>query len=223
MPGGYDAQRRAWFGGLAGYGRALERVTSAHPRGPSGMAAWLRTLRQGLAQRIRTALPGPRGTIAATVLTGEDGVIDAETREAFADAGLAHLLAVAGLHLAIVMGLVMAVVRMGLALSEHAALFWPCRQIAGVAALLAGGGYVVLTGAHLPAQRSLIMAGLAVVALLAGRRPLSIRALAVAAAVLMVLAPEEVAELPLQMSMAAVMALVAGSRCPAPRPVRVGA
>ncbi|KDU97125.1 competence protein ComE [Komagataeibacter rhaeticus AF1] len=210
MPGGYDAQRRAWFGGLAGYGRALERVTSAHPRGPSGMAAWFRTLRQGLAQRIRTALPGPRGTIAATVLTGEDGVIDAETREAFADAGLAHLLAVAGLHLAIVMGLVMAVVRMGLALSEHAALFWPCRQIAGVAALLAGGGYVVLTGAHLPAQRSLIMAGLAVVALLAGRRPLSIRALAVAAAVLMVLAPEEVAELPLQMSMAAVMALVAG-------------
>ncbi|BAK83656.1 ComEC/Rec2 family competence protein [Komagataeibacter medellinensis] len=210
MPGGYDAQRRAWFDGLAGHGRALDRVACAHPPVTPAMSARLDILRQGLGQRISAALPGPRGTVAATVLVGADGVIAADMRQSFADAGLAHLLAVAGLHLAIVMGLTMTVVRTGLALSERAALFWPCRQIAALCALLAGAGYVLLTGAHLPAQRSLLMAALAVGALFVGRRPLSMRALAVAAAVLMGLAPEAVVELPLQMSMAAVMALIAG-------------
>ncbi|AZV38676.1 competence protein ComE [Komagataeibacter xylinus] len=210
IPGGYDAQRRAWFAGQAGHGRALDPATITPARVGGGVAGWLAGRRHILAERIRTALPGTRGDIAATVLVGADAVVAAPERAAFADAGLAHLLAVAGLHLAIVIGLAMVGLRTGLALSERAALYWPCRQIAAVGALLAGAGYVALTGAHLPAQRSLLMAGLAVMALLAGRRPLSLRALAVAATVLMALNPEGVTELPLQMSVAAVMALIAG-------------
>lgn len=210
LPGGYDAQRRAWFDGLAGYGRALGPVTCLRVSGPSGLENAIARLRQVMAARIRAALPGLRGTIAATVLVGADGAIDPEVRDTFADAGLAHLLAVAGLHLAIVMGLVMGAVRVGLALSERMALFWPCRQIAAICALLAGGGYVVITGGHLPALRSLFMAGLAVVALLAGRRAMSMRALALAVTLLLCLDPENVAELSLQMSAAAVMALIAG-------------
>ena len=210
IPGGYDAQRRAWFDGLAGYGRALEPVTCVHGHDRSGVQGAISHLRQVMASRIRAALPGPSGAIAATVLVGLDGAIDGPTRAAFADAGLAHLLAVAGLHLAIVMGLVMAVTRMALALWERAALFWPCRQIGALSALLAGAGYVLVTGSHLPALRSLFMATLAIGALLAGRRALSMRSLAVAAGVLLCLNPENVVELPLQMSMAAVMALIAG-------------
>ncbi|WP_087608186.1 ComEC/Rec2 family competence protein [Komagataeibacter europaeus] len=210
LPGGYDAQRRAWFDGRAGNARALDDVTCRHGHAPSGLSARIASLRQTMAVRIRAALPGMRGDIAATVLAGADGAIAPGVRDAFADAGLAHLLAVAGLHLVIVMGLVMAGVRMGLALSERAALFWPCRQIAAVCALLAGGGYVIITGAHLPAQRSLFMAGLAVVALMVGRRVVSMRALAVAVTALLCLNAENVAELPLQMSAAAVMALIAG-------------
>ncbi|GCE90462.1 DNA translocation competence protein ComEC/Rec2 [Komagataeibacter diospyri] len=210
LPGGYDAQRRAWFDGRAGSARALDGVICLHGQAPIGMSSRIASVRQAVARRIRTALPGVRGDIAATVLVGADGVIAPSVRDAFADAGLAHLLAVAGLHLAIVMGLVMAVVRMGLALSERAALFWPCRQIAAVCALLAGGGYVIITGAHLPAQRSLFMAGLAVMALMAGRRAMSMRALAMAVTVLLCLNAENVVELPLQMSAAAVMALIAG-------------
>ncbi len=54
------------------------------------------------------------------------------------------------------------------------------------------------------------MAGLAVVALMVGRRVVSMRALAVAVTALLCLNAENVAELPLQMSVAAVMALIAG-------------
>ncbi|WP_241503231.1 ComEC/Rec2 family competence protein [Komagataeibacter melaceti] len=210
LPGGYDAQRRAWFDGIAGYGRALGPSASLHEVGPGSLESAVARLRQDMERRIRAALPDTRGAIAATVLVGADGAIDPPVRAAFADAGLAHLLAVAGLHLAIVMGLVMGAVRAGLALSERAALFWPCREIAAACALLAGGAYVIVTGGHLPALRSLFMAGLAVMALLAGRRAMSMRALALAVTCLLCLDPENVAELSLQMSAAAVMALIAG-------------
>ncbi|WP_244182216.1 ComEC/Rec2 family competence protein [Gluconacetobacter entanii] len=209
LPGGYDAQRRAWFAGIGGSARALD-VPVITTGGAGGWATWLGRVRAHIAGRVMDVLPGQRGAMAVTLLTGRSGGISARTRADFADSGLAHLLAVAGLHLGIVMGLGIAAVRSMLALSEHAALRWPCRQIAAVAGLVLGCGYVLLTGAHLPAQRSLVMASVATLAILTGRRVVSLRSLALAAGVLLLLEPEEMLELPMQMSVAAVMALVAG-------------
>ncbi|POF61895.1 ComEC/Rec2 family competence protein [Novacetimonas maltaceti] len=209
LPGGYDAQRRAWFAGIGGSGRALD-VPVITAGGAGGWNLWLGRVRAHVAARIMAVLPGQRGAMAVTLLTGRSGGISARTRADFADSGLAHLLAVAGLHLGIVMGLGIAAVRMVLALSEHAALRWPCRQVAAVAGLALGCGYVLLTGAHLPAQRSLVMAAVATLAILTGRRVVSLRSLALVAGGFLLLEPEEMLELPMQMSVAAVMALVAG-------------
>ncbi|WP_239020291.1 ComEC/Rec2 family competence protein [Novacetimonas pomaceti] len=221
LPGGYDAQRRAWFTGIGGSARALEapRIRDGGPNdagpGDAGLrdgvgAAWLEDARTRIARRVMTVLPDGRGAMAATLLTGRGGDVSPRMRADFADSGLAHLLAVAGLHLGIVMGIGMAVTRGVLALSERASLFWPCRQIAAVAGLGLGCGYVVLTGGHLPAQRSLVMAAIATLAILTGRRVVSLRSLALAAAMLLLIEPEEMQELPMQMSVAAVMALIAG-------------
>ncbi|OUJ14652.1 ComEC/Rec2 family competence protein [Acetobacter sp. DsW_063] len=173
-------------------------------------ASSLETVREIIAARIRAVLPDARGAIAATVLVGLSSAIPAADRGAFAASGLAHLLAVAGLHLGIVIGLIMAAVRTGLALWEWAALRLPCKEIAAVAGLLGGAIYVALTGMHLPALRSLVMAGLVVLALLTGRRAASMRGLATAAAVLLLTGPAELLNAPFQMSIAAVMALIAG-------------
>jgi competence protein ComEC len=211
-PGGWDTQRDAYFAGLAGYGFAIGKVAVLEAA-PSG--GW-QTLRSGIAARIMAALPGPRGAIAATLLTGMGTAIPAADRAAFQDSGLAHLLAVAGLHIGIVMGLVFAAFRRGLLLSERAALFWPLKQIAAVAALAAGLGYLALTGAHVPILRSFIMACLVTLALITGRRAVSMRALALAAVVLMAVAPDLVMGVSFQMSFAAVLALVAGWEALAP-------
>ena len=80
----------------------------------------------------------PPAPFAATLLTGIPDSIPVADHEAFRAAGLAHLLAVAGLHIGIVMGFAMLLARTGLAMSEHASLFWPTKQIAAVAALAAG-------------------------------------------------------------------------------------
>ena len=130
--------------------------------------------------------------------------------DAFRAAGLAHLLAVAGLHIGIVMGFAMVLARTALAASEHASLFWPTKQLAAVAALAAGLGYALLTGLHVPILRSFLMASLFTLAVLAGRRAISLRGLALAATALMLAEPQEVPGVSFQMSFSAVLALISG-------------
>jgi competence protein ComEC len=209
-PGAWDLQRDAYFSGLAGYGFALgltERVASATP---TGLSRRILALRDAIARRIEAVLPVDRAGIAATLLTGNTAAIPPADRAAFRDSGLAHLLAVAGLHIGIVMGLVMALARTSLAASERATLFWPTRQIAAIAALLAGGAYMLLTGMHVPILRSFTMACLFTVAVLAGRRAISVRGLALAASVLILAEPAQVPGVSFQMSFSAVLALIAG-------------
>ncbi len=210
-PGGWDLQRDAFFSGLAGSGFALGGASRLDAgRSAEGVAAWWQGVRDRIAQRLETELPGPRGAIAATLMVGRSTAITAEDRAAFTNSGLAHLLAVAGLHIGIVMGLAMGAVRNGLACWPYAAVRWPVRQIAAVAALFAGGFYLLLTGAHLPIVRSFCMAALATLGIAMGRRAVSMRGLAVAAVVLLAIWPDEITGVSFQMSFAAVAALIAG-------------
>jgi competence protein ComEC len=119
-------------------------------------------------------------------------------------------LAVAGLHIGIVMGFALLVARVGFALSEYASLFWPAKKLAAACALAAGCGYMVLTGMHVPIMRSFAMACVFTLAVLADRQAFSVRGLAVAATGLMLLVPWEVPGVSFQMSFSAVLALIAG-------------
>ena len=209
-PGGWDLQRDAFFTGLGGYGFALGHSQTGGRR----LALRFRAPPSGAARHDRPADRGgaaaDRAGIAATLLTGNASDIPAADHQAFRDSGLAHLLAVAGLHIGIVMGLIMALVRTSLAASERAALFWPIKEIAAVAALAAGGAYMLLTGMHVPIMRSFAMACLFTLALLAGRRAVSLRGLALAAVALMLIEPAQVPGVSFQMSFSAVLALIAG-------------
>ena len=214
LPSGRDPQRDAFFSGLAGSGRALSpaAILSHGTQGKTqgGVSIGMRGLRERIADRIRLVLPGPRGAVAATLLTGLSSAIPQVDRDAFAASGLAHLLAVAGLHLGIVMSLALSLVRTALAAWEWGALRLPCRQIAALAALAAGGFYMELTGLHLPGLRSLAMAAVAMLGLVIGRRAVSLRALAFAASLILLLTPAVLLDVAFQMSFAAVLALLAG-------------
>jgi competence protein ComEC len=209
-PGAWDIQRDAFFSGLGGYGFALGRASLLAPAQRGALAQRLEALREAVAARIRAALPGAVGAISATLMTGLSSAIPAPDRAAFQDSGLAHLLAVAGLHIGIVMGFAFALSRALLALSERATLFLPTKQIAAFAALAAGFAYLLLTGAHLPIERSFAMACLAVLGLAAGRRVISLRSLGLAATALLLLAPASSVGVSFQMSFSAVLVLISG-------------
>lgn len=209
-PGAWDMQRDAFFAGQGGFARALGDVIVTSEAHVGGIARWWQRMRETIGARIRAALPGTVGAVSATLLTGEQAAIPEADRAAFRDSGLAHLLAVAGLHIGIVMGLVFGVTRRLLALSERAALRWPCKAIAAVAALLGGGFYTLLTGAHVPTVRSFAMACLVTLGLMAGRRAFSMRGLALAATMILLASPNTLLGVSFQMSFSAVAALIAG-------------
>ncbi len=209
-PGGWDLQRDAFYAGLGASGYAIEAVERTARAEPHGFLRLVQRLREIIAGRVSAVIPGAAGAVSVTLLTGASMAIPPADHAAFRDSGLAHLLAVAGLHIGIVMGFALVVVRFGFALNEYASLSWPTKKLAAVCALAAGCGYMILTGMHVPIMRSFAMACLFTLAVLADRRGLSLRGLGVAATGLMLLEPWQVPEVSFQMSFSAVLALIAG-------------
>ncbi|WP_443192948.1 ComEC/Rec2 family competence protein [Novosphingobium sp. KACC 22771] len=205
LPGGYDFARAAWFDGLAATGSALGPVQVESQGTPSGLAPW----RHALAAHVRAAVPGSAGGMAAAFASGERGGITPQDEAAMRDAGLTHLLSVSGLH-------VSAVVAATYFLALRLLGLWPWLVLRVRLPVLAGGigglaavGYTLLTGAEVPTVRSCLGALLALAAMAAGRRPFSVRLLALAAGFVMLLWPEAVVGPSFQMSFGSVLAIVA--------------
>jgi competence protein ComEC len=207
FPGAWDFQRAAYFAGQGGAGFAIGPAEVTPAAGSGGALSGLRTT---LEARVAAVVPGASGAVAAALLTGGQSAIPRDDLAAMRDSGLAHLLSVSGLHIAIVMGASFWVVRLLIACWRWLALRVDGKAWAGIAALAAGGFYMVLTGSQVPMQRSFATAALVTLALLTGRQAISMRSLALAAAAVMLLAPEAVLGPSFQMSFAAVLALIAG-------------
>ena len=63
-------------------------------------------MRQTITTKIRAVLKGVSGTIAAALMTGERCAIPEDVMTAIRDSGLAHLLAISGLHIGLVAGII---------------------------------------------------------------------------------------------------------------------
>jgi competence protein ComEC len=212
MPGGYDPARAAFLDGIGATGFAYGRAQAAD----LGPAPWtlaparaVADVRRDLAERIRAALPGPRGEVAAALLVGERGGIPEAIEEAMRVSGLAHVLSISGLHMVLVAGTVLWVVRALLAAIPALALRQPIKAWAAVAALAAATAYLVISGAEVATQRAYVTMAVALVAVLVDRPAISLRTVAVAALAVMALEPSAVLGAGFQMSFAAVVALVA--------------
>jgi hypothetical protein len=175
LPGGFDFQRQAWFRGIGGVGYALGKP-SIQPGSAGGLAGRIRAWRAGIAARFRAALPGPEGSIAAAMVTGERGAIPAEINRDYRDSGLAHLLVIAGLHMTLVTGFVFFAVRALLALIPAIALRVPIKKWAAGVALAAAMLYLVLSGAAVPTERAFTMVALGLIAIMIDRFSLSMAA-----------------------------------------------
>jgi len=174
------------------------------------LAGWLSGMRYYAASRIMAgAEENPSRGIAAALLTGDRSGIDDAALQAMRDSGLAHLLAISGLHVGLVAGIIFAVARGGLALIGPLAVRYNVKKWAAVIALVGAFAYVLLAGVSVPTQRAYLMTALVLLAVLLDRTSFSFRLVAVAATVVLILAPESLLSPSFQMSFAAAMALIA--------------
>ncbi|HEV8678372.1 MAG TPA: ComEC/Rec2 family competence protein [Stellaceae bacterium] len=212
VPGGWDLQRALYFAGIGGVGYSFgpaRRIAKPDEDREGGWREWLLRLRNDMTGRITAALPGSTGGIAAALITGKRGAIAEEVNQAFRDSGLAHLLAISGMNLALVGGIVFLATRGGLALIPWLALRHPIKKIAAICAILVMFVYLMISGASVPTERSFIMSGIVFGAVLIDRLRISMRICAVAALVVLLIEPEGLIGVSFQMSFGAVVALIA--------------
>ncbi len=207
-PGAFDFARYAWFDRLGAVGYAVN-APSIVAGESSGVWAGLAALRHRMSIRISGSLDGAQGAVASALMTGDRGAVDEEIWQSLRDSGLAHLLAISGLHVGLMAGILFFFVRAAFALAETWALRYPIKKWAAVAALLGAFGYVLLTGGTVPTQRAYVMLALVLIAVLLDRRAFSMRLVAWAATIVLITAPESILGPSFQMSFAAVVALIA--------------
>jgi competence protein ComEC len=211
-PGAYDFGRNAFFQGLGGVVFALDETRAAElPSAPWRLRLTMAVngARYALAERIVTRLGERTGGIAAAMTTSHETWISQADLDVMRDSGLAHILSVSGLHMAIVGGFVFFAFRFGVAAAPWLALRVPGKKIAAAAGLTAVALYLVVSGAPPAAERAAITASIAFLAVLLDRQAVTMHGLAVAAFVVLALQPEAIVTPGFQMSFAATAALVA--------------
>ena len=154
-------------------------------------------------------LDGDRRAIATALLTGRRDAITTPVNDAMFVSGLGHVLSISGYHMAVVAGVVFFAVRALLALIPPLTVGFPIKKWSAVAALLAAAFYLLLSGAEVATQRSFFMTAVVLIAIMVDRRAVTFRTLAVAAMIVLTIAPEALVHPSFQMSFAATLGLVA--------------
>lgn len=206
---GYDFRRASYFKGIGATGFNFGPVEILDTVPETSFQVQLERFRNSFTNHIRESLPPPRGAVAAALITGDRSSIPDQVREMFISSGLAHILAISGLHLSIVAGLVFVAIRRGGALIPPLARRYDLKKIAAVMTIFVTGLYLCISGFGIPAQRSFIMTSLIMVAILIHRKALSLRTVALAATIIILIWPEMLLTPSFQLSFSAVIALIA--------------
>src|SRR3989344_1232770 len=118
-PGSYDFARDAYFESVGAVGLALREPEVFAPgvTAPWRMRAAMavNATRWALTLRIAEALGPETGGLAAAMTTGHEAFIPREQVENLRAAGLAHIISISGLHMAIVGGFAFAFARLAVA------------------------------------------------------------------------------------------------------------
>ena len=213
LPGSYDFQRRAYFADIGAYGFAIGNIETLGiaERGIGDrFAQFIHALRADIAARARLIAPGPSGAVAAALLTGHRGTIPKDTLSHMRDAGIAHLLAISGLHIGLAAGTMFAFVRIIILLVPRLGQQLNAKKIASIAAILVAFCYAILAGLTVPTERAFLMTGLMLVGVLIDRRGITLRSVAWAAGIILIFDPSSLIEPGFQMSFSAVICLVSG-------------
>ncbi len=184
--------------GVGAIGRARGAEVVAGASGPGALLAGLRgTLLDGL----NSIIPEPEAALGAGILLGVRASIAPEISDAFATAGLTHVVAISGWNIAIVAALVAAAAR---PLERRPGGRWTT----AIVAVAVVSGYVLLTGASPSVVRAGLMAGAMLVARLGGSRAHAASALELAALVMLLAAPPVLWDVGFQLSLLATAGLI---------------
>ena len=161
--------------------------------------AWVYSLRSRLAQNLARVLPEPQASLAQGIVLGIRGNIPQSLNSDFSRSGTAHLLAISGVNLTIMVGILLSV-GIWLLGRRHYLYVWLALGVIWL--------YAVITGLNPPVVRGAIMASLFLVAEFFGRQRSAIVGLTLAAAVMVGVSPYILGDASFQLSFLAMAGLI---------------
>jgi ComEC/Rec2-related protein len=221
LPGLNDFAFSSYFDGIGAIGYFYGAPKQMSPPGDKSASSdgknWLSSLdavfyqlRSTIAERIRATVPGDAGAFSAAIVTDERRAISPETTEALRLAGLAHIIAISGLNMALAAGIFFVGVRTAFCLFPGVVQAYPVKKIAAGGALAMATAYYLISGFAVSAERAYLMMAILLIAVFFDRPSISLRNIALSAIAILALAPSEVMGPSFQMSFSATVALVAG-------------
>ncbi len=206
-PDGFNFARKAFFDGIGAEGFAAGPIEVIAPPSAS-LTAGIERMRQSVAERIMADQADQSGAVTVALLVGYRHYLSEETVDNFRDAGLAHLMAISGLHMGLITTAAFFLFELLFAAWPTIALRVPPRKLAACVAWCVALGYLLLSGLGMATVRAFVMVSIGLLAVLLDRRVLSIRNVAIAAGLILMIWPEAILSVGFQMSFAATSALV---------------
>ncbi len=220
FPKSFDFGQYAFFKGIGAIGYALQRpvIIDDDEESDSTLLDYaeekLNELRKSITSKIKNAITEPSSGITAAILVGENSQINSNDFYALRVAGLAHIIAISGMHVVVVVGIAFFLIKALLLYvvptitNLQIALYCSVSKISAIFSILLSTFYVFLSGAPVSAQRALITSSIVMLCIVYDKYVESIQSLCVAAIIMLLLTPEVLFSPGLQMSFAACFALV---------------
>lgn len=208
-PGEFDYPRYLAARGI--YATAALDDTEALVRlAPTDAAptALLERWRSAIASRIAATVPPAEAGLVQALTVGSGGGISPRQRQLLADAGLAHLFSISGLHFGLLALLLYGAARWLYSRSERLLLTAPPRRILPLLLLIPLAGYLLLSGNAAPTRRAFGMTVLGALLFSCNRRTGATALLATVALGMLIISPLTLFEPSFQLSFAGVLGLV---------------
>ena len=203
----YLAQKDIWITGFVSSRLFLHKVTVTQ--------SLLHRLRY-LPERIRTKIgkqidnavsPDIRGIYRA-ILLGDRSHVDEDTLEIFKGSGTMHILAISGLHMAVIGTLLYAVFFWIFSRSEKLLLKFTVKKWAALLSLPVLLSYGLLAGMNTPVFRAVIMSSIVIIAICSNRQKYPSALLAFAALLILIIEPLQLFTASFQLSFAAIIGIL---------------
>ena len=207
-PGGFDYEAHLFRERIRAKGYVRDEMA---PQRLDREPPWydINPWRQALGERIRAQLrDNAYAGIIVALANGDGRGLAPEQWRVLRQTGTLHLVAISGLHISLIAGVVFFIARWLWALPGATVLRLPAPQFAAVCALLAAGFYAALAGFVIPTQRALIMLTVAMAGILLRRRFPPSQLLAVAGLAVLIYDPLAVMSAGFWLSFAAVAVIL---------------
>lgn len=192
-----------------GFTHGQESIISfARDKSYSSILNYIDIVRIKFGNLVRAKIPSPENAILNALTIGDKAGIPQETRTEFSKAGVAHILAISGLHVGAVAITFFFLIKWLLKRSEYLLLRFQVPRLAAGMTILPIFLYTAVAGFSTSTVRAFIMISLYLLSIVIGKQEYRVNTLSAAALLILIWHPWSLFEISFQLSFAAVVGIL---------------